>query len=868
MKKLLIISASLLVSGFVQAQPWMKNFSSGHVKLQDVVNAWKSDPSNYNEADNEEAEEKGEENKNYQFDRWYDYWQSHTDENGYMVFPQRTLREWVAYKDQHRLNGARTTATLPKWTFQGPFVTNNTGKNGEGIGRIQVVGYHPTDTNTFWIGSAGGGAWRTTDGGMTWTCMTDNTYPLRGVADIKYNPLNPNVVYIATGDRDAQDSYSIGILKSHDGGLTWDTTGLTKPENYGLLTNSLVINPLDTNTIFVASNAGMYRSLDGGTTFTLVQVGNFMRVAYNPADTTILYASGSGNFFRSADGGSTWAQITSITASIRMEFAVTPQNPGIIKAITTNSSYGLEGIYSSSDTGKTFSRIYNADAGCNYNILSFDPKLKTSSCGGQGWYDLCIVINPLDSNSVYIGGVNNWHSIDGGHTWIISNQWTGTISGLEVVHADKHYLGYNPIAPNYIFETNDGGVYRSSYRSVPDTNDAYWTDLSNGICITQFYRIAVSDNANFVLGGAQDNGSKQVFTDSTHQPGGADGMTCQIDPTNPNIFYTSIQYGSPISITSDGGLHSRNISKHIAATPPTGLWTTPFVLDPLNHLTIFAGYNNLYYSNDSGAHWFTYPTFPSGGSVSRIVVYPFDDNFIYALSGNLIRYTSDGGATWSSQSAFYGNASDIAVDPNDPQHIWITYSGYSANKVADFHADTKKIALQNGSLPAVPVNCIAIDNSNGTKYIGTEVAVFYRDSTMPDWELYNNGLPVVRINDLKINYSTGEIWAGTYGRGMWKTTKYEPSFISIVPFVQGVIKTYPNPSKGQFKVVTQNQVFFNKAVQSRLINTMGQTIWQGRGTFSGNGLLEINAGMAPRGNYIFEVSDGLNVARTTVVILQ
>ena len=179
------------------------------------------------------------------------------------------------------------------------------------------MAFHPTNTNTFLVGSAGGGVWETTNNGLSWTALADHL-PVLSVSDIDYNPLNPNTLYMCTGDRDSRDHYSIGVLKSYDGGVNWDTTGLKWGISQVRLTNCLVINPLDTNHLILATSEGIYRSFNGGQSFAKVQNGNFKQVLYHPTDTNIVYATSfftymngtDGQIFRSANGGATWTQVS------------------------------------------------------------------------------------------------------------------------------------------------------------------------------------------------------------------------------------------------------------------------------------------------------------------------------------------------------------------------------------------------------------------------------------------------------------------------------------------------------------------------------------------------------------------------------
>ncbi len=472
-----------------------------------------------------------------------------------------------------------------------------------------------------------------------------------------------------------------------------------------------------------------------------------------------------------------------------------------------------------------------------------------------------MAISPLDSNSVYIGGVNTWHSNNGGNTWKIASQWTNNISTLEVVHADKHFMGYNPLSPHTLFETNDGGVYKTA----PDTS--YWVDLSNGLGITQFYRIAVADNANYTLGGAQDNDTKIVRTTNKNDEvrTSGDGMECNIDYSDSSIYYVAIQYGN---ITRYVGTSGTNISRNITPTP-TGAWTTPYIIDPATPSTLYVGYNKLYHSEDRGSNWTAYTKLFSG-NIDRIVVSPLNSSYIFVLVSNLVWYSTDAGTTWTSMNNFFGTISDIVADPNNPDHIWATYANYTGKKVMDRHISDITWHDDSGTLPNIPLHSIVIDKVDGTKYVGTDVGIFYRDTVMNDWALYNNGLPVVQVNDMAINYATGEIWAGTYGRGMWKAAKANPptAGISQIPYSTDVIAVSPNPGHGHLRVSTTSQWLINKQVDMRLINAAGITAWQGINSFDASGHMDVDMGKPASGQYILEVSAQSMAARTRVVILR
>lgn len=862
------IVAGLLACFTAKAQPWMPQGTNGPVKLQDIITAYQNNPHTADVDDDEDGPVK--ENRNYQFDRWKWYWQNHTDSNGYLVSPVKTWEEWQAYLQRENSVSklTHTTGTKAQWTFQGP----SSSQGGyHGIGRINTVAFHPTDSNTLWIGSAGGGAWKTTDNGNTWTSVAANM-PVLGVSSIAFNPKNANTVYLCTGDIDGGDTYSMGVFKTTDGGQSWDTTGLKFNTSSLVQTNCIIVNPLDTNTLLLATSLGIYRSLDAGRHWSNVYSGTFKQILYNPADTAVVYATGvhanSGNnqVYRSADGGVTWSVVTNFIYSVRVTIAVTKANPAIVKAISaTDTSYGLNGVYSSSDTGKTFTEIFAGS--CVNNILGFNFALNiNNTCSGQGWYTLSLAMSPLDTTTLFAGGVNTWGSNDGGHTWHLVNQWYSSLPGIKTVHADKHYMAYNPIAPDMFYECNDGGIHKTN-----DPNSTLWTDITNGLGITQFYRNAVSNVAPFALGGAQDVGCKSV-TDSANAPAevlGGDGMQVQMDYTDPQTFYAESQYGS-ISMTSNGGSTMTNISNNISSPAPQGSWVTPYIIHPLYPSGLLAGYDKVYLSSDKGITWGAIsPVFSTNNTIERVIVPLSNTNYIYVLVNNTIRYSTDFGTTWKIISSIPGGTiSDIVADPKNENILWVTYSGYTTTRVAKHSLTTNSWTTVNGQLPTIPVNCLAIDSSNGMMYIGCDIGVYYYDTAAAKWTLYNTGLPNVVVNDLNINYTTNELWAATFGRGMWKTPKYDTVFVnsgvSIVPLVQDVIKVAPNPNHGQFTVITNDMSFNDKSVNLKLVNSAGQVVWQRSAVFNG---LKIPVSVnVPRGNYLLEISGEQILARTKLVM--
>ena len=864
MQKSFLLTILLALTHAAGAQPWMPK-NGGRVKYLDAVANYKRIESNEKE-NLKDAKYGGavKEDEDYHFDRWSWYWKQHLDSLGYIVSSGRTRKEWREFMNSYASSAAKTTASAT-WTFQGP----SKSKGGySGIGRINVVAFDPVDSNILYAGSAAGSTWKSTNGGATWKCLYDNM-PNLSVTDIKVNPLNGNTIYVLTGDVDGSDEYSTGVIKSTDGGTTWTSIGPGWTQDSFRLGSSLLINPIDTNKLIFGASTGLYKSSNGGATWQKVYSQNLRQVVFNPADTAVLHATAdmgsSAQILQSADGGYTWTTSTSFFAARRIALAVCPAMPTEVKAIAANNENGLLGVYVSHDFGATFDPAFEDNSFCVNNMLGYDLGLPATNCGGQGWYDLCIAVDPLNPDNVTIGGINNYHSVDGGYTWEIANQWYSGVTGLETVHADKHWLGYNPLN-HCMYLGCDGGIYKT-YSPLTGR----WKDITDGIGVTQFYRNAVANGVTFCLGGSQDNGSKKLDAGVATDMTGGDGMQCLFNYADPEfVFYCAYQNGH-VDKTTDGGINFSSITDDL---PTPGAWITPYVLHPTNPANLYIGYKAVYASLDNGTSWdIISPQFSSVANIDILTIGMDNPDYIYAVRNNgassRIHYTANGGDDWGTiPTTFTNYISDLVVDPLDAKRIWVTLSGYNSSKVLMYEPTTGNWVNQSAGLPNIPVNCMVIDTFSKTKYVGTDAAVFYRTTEMTSWALYNNLLPNVNVYDLNINHSTNEIWAATYGRSMWKSPKLEitPTAIKNTVSQQQKINIAPNPCHGSFTITSPGNTLRNQTATVSLITTDGKTMYTSNSKFDQAGTLKVDISDLPAGFYICELTHSAGTSRGKLVV--
>lgn len=648
-------------------------------------------------------------------------------------------------------SGDQTESGFGYWQFLAPTShTLGAGWNG-GIGRVNCIAFHPTLANTFYIGMPSGGLWRTTDGGTSWTCLTDGM-PTLGVSGIAIDYNNTSIIYILTGDGDGGDTQSIGVLKTTDGGTTWYPTGLSwgiTDFNRGF---KLMMHPTTSSTLFAATTIGVYKTTNSGTSWTMVKSGNIYDMEFKPGTPATMYCSIGSQFWRSTDTGDNWTQIVSgmPAGSTRIAIGVTPNNTAYVYLFCgpTTAIGAFKGVYRSTDSGVNF-----AVRATTPNLLGYDAAGNDSD--HQTTYDLAVAVSRTDAQDILTGGINCWVSVNGGTNWTISSHWYEAGNTIGYTHADIHALEINPLNNN-LYCGSDGGIYRSTNFGTD------WTDLSTGIACTQWYRIEGTEaNSSLLVGGTQDNGSNKWSggTGFTHVRG-ADGMDAMVDHSNQLIFYTTRQYGY-IEKTSNGGTTFSNVS------PSSGAWVTPLVMNPSTATTIYAGYSDVYKSTNGGTSWTN--TGADGRGAMAIGV--SNTSRIYASNSSTFYRSDDAAATWLNKSAGLpaNTITFIAVDNTNSLNVFVTYGGYtSGQKVYESIDGGDNWTNISGSLPNVPVNCIAYDfDSSDGIYVGTDIGVFYRDDNLANWIPFTNGLPTVRVFDLEINETAGLIRAGTYGRGLW-----------------------------------------------------------------------------------------------------
>jgi photosystem II stability/assembly factor-like uncharacterized protein len=788
----------IIFGGTVFGQSWAEMMTGSSVNFYEIQRKFNE----YSEGKNPE-----EISGFKQYKRWEYFMESRVDSDGYF----RNADAANIYYRQY-IKGLQTSKSgkgnAGKWRQLGPF--GPTG--GGGSGRTNCIAFHPANSNIILLGSASGGIWRSVNKGKSWSTNTDGFENL-GISDIVFAQSNPNIVYAATGDRDAGDTYSFGILKSTDAGKTWNITGFTYPVKAKRKIYKLAVHPQNPNIVIAATTSGLRKTTDGGNTWVQIKAGSYRDVKFKPGNPNVIYAATQSIVLRSTDGGKKWSSLSIpfTTGRMRLLMAVTPADSNYLYVIAVKSSdrtYG--GLYLSTDGGNSFS------------VMSTSPNILGRAANGndnvgQGWYDLSLTVSPSDKNMVFVGGVNIWRSTNKGVTWSLKGHWMGTSASY--VHADIHELKFSPFNSTEIWACTDGGVSKST------NNGGHWTEKNNDLSIAQMYRLGASaTNANKILTGWQDNGTS-LYNSSWQKELGGDGMECIIDYSNNNTMYGSLYYGT-IYRTTNGGLNWLEITDNIN---DQGGWVTPYVQDPNNPSRLYVAYRNVYRSNNKGGTWQKISNFTWTIPLKAIAVAPSNSNVIYVANKYYIYKTVNGGQSWTNitgNNIGQGDITSIAVHATNPDKLWITKSGfYNNNKVYQNNDGGQTWINISGSLPNLPVNTIVYEkNSNDGIYVGMDVGVYYRDTILGDWVTFMKNLPNVIVNDLEIFYPSHKIRAATYGRGLWESPLY---------YLANGIKNsekqnlesfliYPNPSNGIFNIYLESDYQDNTIIE--VYNSSGSII--------------------------------------------
>ncbi len=674
------------------------------------------------------------------FQRWLYERRFHSDENGRLIYPQT---EWSRYEASRQSLVANRTAA-GNWTELGPSGWIRTSSWNPGTGRIAAVAMHPSNENIIYIGSPGGGLWKTTNGGTSWQPLTDNNSVWMYIFSLAIDPVNQNVVYAGTGNNGNV------VIKSTDGGATWAPTGAGPG---GSMIRKILIHPTSTNIVFACASNGIWRSTNAGASWTQVHSTYKEDIEFKPDDLNIMYATGN-DVARSTDNGVTWTVLNAaqgITNTGRTLVAVSPANPNYVYICQASGSlFGR--IYKSTDAGVSFTTTVTGSAASGTNYFGYEANGTGTS--GQATHDMALAVSPTNADDVSIAGIICWRSVNGGTSFSATTEWfLPNSTGYN--HADVHGLFW---VNSTLYSISDGGLFKSF------DNGDNWIDISTGLGIRQFYRIANSQtNANVITGGAQDNGSAtRQASGSWVDWLGADGMEGLVSPTDHLRLWGTTQNGGLYRSTNGGNSYSN------LPNPSNGDWVTPLAIHPTDQNIVFGGWTGVYKSINGGSSWTNIASGTISSLVTDLAVSPSNPDYIYASRGTTLWVTTDGGTTWNTRTA-PASINDIAISPLDPTKIWIACNSTTNRVLVSTNAGASFTNI-SANLPGIVARAVVVDdNATAGIYVGMNIGVYYKTETDGNWSDYSDNLPLVAINELEIQKAAGKLRVATYGRGVWES---------------------------------------------------------------------------------------------------
>ena len=742
MKQSSIIIFLLFVCGNLSSQSWIKLSAKKGIKFESVSQSVVSELEGRKDATSKRQYK--------QFKRWELHNEDHINADG--TLGNFSAINQKAFKKLKKKLAGPLKANFGEWESVS---TSSINQTAPWYGRVNAIEVHPANSNIIYVGTPFGGLWKTVDGGLNWTPLTDGL-PTIGISDIAIHPANNNVIYILTGDGDAAHTPSVGILKSTDGGLNWQETDLSFDLDQKTYGYNIATDPNDPDKMFVTMRNGIYRTDNGWFTSQRIDSSaSFRDIEYKPGSSDTIYATSNNSVFRSVDGGISFDNLSDNSIGLptddqydRVGLGLTPADPDAVYFIYCRST-SFEGLY------------YSA-SGDTFTLMSSAPNIASA----QAHRDLDILVDNTNPGIVYVGSLRMYKSTDFGATW--SHIANG--AGLPSIHVDIHRIVQDG---SVIYAGTDGGISKSV------DGGSTWTNISEGLKIMQYYDICIDGDRR--MGGTQDNGSmlwEQPDLEADVVLGG-DGCECIFDHRDPNVIYASSQDSREISI--DGG-QSFNI---ITPFNETSHWDAPWIMHPTNTDTLYAANKSLYRSYNQGSNWIDMT--PPGGDkkIFGLAQSPSDPDIIYAARHHMVAKTENANSPqliWTDVTSNLPANLDVfrglTIDDADPNKVWIALAGYAdTSKVYVTHNGGTSWTNITDSLPNVPVYCILHEpgSNNDGIYIGTDLGVFYRNDDLGDWIFYSNGLPVTSVRDLEIH--NNNLYAGTFGRGMWKAPLYNPNCV-------------------------------------------------------------------------------------------
>ena len=708
-----------------------------------------------------------------------------------------------------------------RWTALGPQPITG-GQVGNAItnrpmsGRVASLAVHPTDNNRWLVGTANGGAWETKDGGANFVALTDAAASL-AIGAAAYAPSNPNIIYLGTGEATFSGASfgGEGVLKSTDGGVNWQQLA-TATFFKGTAFSALKVDPANANVLVAATSLGIFgraavrppgngarglwRSTDGGVTWTRTLTSDGISIAPSPANFAQQYAGlGFGTNVttavqRSVDGGATWATVpgpwTSLTGSTdRTEAVIAPSNPNrVYVAVSNASTAGMFGLWTTAnawDANPTWTQISLAATDNGTGTLgpcAFDKAFNSAS--QQCWYNMTLTVKPTDENILFFGGIPVWRLTLSTLTWVEVSQTAAPANRNNGIHVDQHASAW---AGSRLIVGNDGGVW-----STTTDGDGAWASHNTTLATVQYYEGSLQPDASKMIGGSQDNGSHQR-TASNAWPliFGGDGAGNLSSSAN-NIAVSSQNQG--LARSTNGGLNFTGVRGNYGGVAPfigkmrecpSAPGTVIVNGSRVNRTTDF-------YGGPAAALW------TNGGAIFNsagvAIAFGNDCNTIgIGHSDGSIRIGTNGGLTAADIiNRDPGNqvpnrpVSTMAFDPNNSTKVCVGLSGFTGGAPGNIYCTNNFTAAtptwSNFSVPVdVSINSVVFDLSVPNRlYAGSDFGVWVTSDAGASWAHWGPGVGMPNVPVFDLVARGGKLVAFTHGRGTFVLSNFDLNNDSVV----------------------------------------------------------------------------------------
>jgi photosystem II stability/assembly factor-like uncharacterized protein len=689
-------------------------------------------------------------------------------------------------------------------------------------GRIGDIAVDPENRSTWYVAASSGGIWKTTNAGVTFAPIFDN-YPSFSIGCVTVSPHDRHTVWVGTGENNSQRSvaYGDGVYKSTDGGQSFVKVGLDNSEHIGMI----AVHPEEPNTVFVAAQGplwkdggdrGLYKTINNGKSWTKVldisPMTGVNEVHIDPENPDIMYATSyqrrrhewvlidggpESAIYKSTDGGNTWRKANRGLPGGdlgRIGLDISPINSEVVFAIV-EAAEGKGGFYRSKNRGETWERVGNY-----------------VSAGPQYYNE--IVCCPHNIDRIYALDTNLMVSEDGGKTFVQA--------GEDDKHVDNHALVIDPEDPSHLIVGCDGGIYETW-----DRCKTY--DYKENLPITQFYRVALSDDKPFyfVYGGTQDNATQGGPSRTNNDHGirnsdwfvtvFGDGFEPAVDPTDPDTIYSQWQYGGLVRYNRKTGERVDIKPQESKEGPPLRWnWDSPLLISPHNPKRLYYASQILFRSDDRGDNWTAISPDLSRqidrnqlkvmgrvwgvdavakntstslyGNIVSLDESPRVAGLLYVgTDEGLVQISEDAGASWRKVDQFgtldvpeFGYINDIEADLHDDNTVYVAVQNH---KRGDFKPYILKSTDRGrswseitGNLPVRgSVYTLKQDHVNPKLvFCGTEFGVFFTLDGGEKWVAIKSGLPTISVRDMEIQRRENDLVLATFGRGFYILDDYSP----------------------------------------------------------------------------------------------